>query len=171
MGRRPPVALLNQHRVTWTAPAAVWSGRRGGGGGWHKASVSDCLPLAAPIGLSPLLTGGGGQEACTRFQSKQHLQTNNTSHGVPCNPFQFDTSLCLQCVIVQRGGGRCFHSSMWSPPPNGGPPSPADCGPHTGYAQADAGHCFIALPLCRGCWPRPCKTMLKPLVYCCPHRQ
>ena len=26
----------------------------GGGGGWHKASVSDCLPLAAPIGLSPL---------------------------------------------------------------------------------------------------------------------
>ena len=27
----------------------------GGGGGWHKASVSDCLPLAAPIGLSSLL--------------------------------------------------------------------------------------------------------------------
>ena len=27
----------------------------GGGEGWHKASVSDCLPLAAPIGLSPLL--------------------------------------------------------------------------------------------------------------------
>ena len=26
-----------------------------GGGGWHKASVSDCVPLAAPIGLSPLL--------------------------------------------------------------------------------------------------------------------
>ena len=26
-----------------------------GGGGWHKASASDCLPLAAPIGLSPLL--------------------------------------------------------------------------------------------------------------------
>ena len=30
-------------------------GGSGGGGGWHKASVSDCLPLAAPIGLSPLL--------------------------------------------------------------------------------------------------------------------
>ena len=27
----------------------------GRGGGWHKASVSDCVPLAAPIGLSPLL--------------------------------------------------------------------------------------------------------------------
>ena len=26
----------------------------GGGRVWHKASVSDCLPLAAPIGLSPL---------------------------------------------------------------------------------------------------------------------
>ena len=26
----------------------------GGGGVWHKASASDCLPLAAPIGLSPL---------------------------------------------------------------------------------------------------------------------
>ena len=25
------------------------------GRGWHKASVSDCLPLAAPIGLSLLL--------------------------------------------------------------------------------------------------------------------
>ena len=29
-------------------------GTSGGGGVWHKASVSDCLPLAAPIGLSPL---------------------------------------------------------------------------------------------------------------------
>ena len=36
--------------VAWTrAPGG------GGGGGWHKASVSDCLPLAAPIGLLPLL--------------------------------------------------------------------------------------------------------------------
>ena len=26
----------------------------GGGGGWHKAWASGCLPLAAPIGLSPL---------------------------------------------------------------------------------------------------------------------
>ena len=27
----------------------------GGGGGWHKASVFGCSPLAARIGLSPLL--------------------------------------------------------------------------------------------------------------------
>ena len=31
------------------------TGVQGGGGGWHKASVSDCLPLAVPVGLSPLL--------------------------------------------------------------------------------------------------------------------
>ena len=29
--------------------------RHWGLGGWHNASVSDCLPLAAPISLSPLL--------------------------------------------------------------------------------------------------------------------
>ena len=33
----------------------VGGGGRGREGYWHKASVSDCLPLAAPIGLSPLL--------------------------------------------------------------------------------------------------------------------
>ena len=36
-----------------------WGQRKGqsaeGGGIWHKASVSICVPLAAPIGLSPLL--------------------------------------------------------------------------------------------------------------------
>ena len=50
----------------------------GGGGGWHKASVSDCLPLAAPTGLSPLhnltlcgpqrvlvVSGGGGAKVGT----------------------------------------------------------------------------------------------------------
>ena len=30
-------------------------GKHGGVGGWHKASVFGCLPLAVPIGLSPLL--------------------------------------------------------------------------------------------------------------------
>ena len=40
---------LPWHAQHWHIP-----GEGGGGGGWHKASVSDCLPLAAPIGLSPL---------------------------------------------------------------------------------------------------------------------
>ena len=35
-------------------PSSPGAHEGGGGGGWHKASVSDCLPLAAPIGLSPL---------------------------------------------------------------------------------------------------------------------
>ena len=53
-------------------------GPRDGGGVWHKASVSDCLPLAVPIGLSPLLiltlcgpervlVGGGGYEGKKKF--------------------------------------------------------------------------------------------------------
>ena len=45
----------------WGAYGALWWRQKQswsvmqGGGGWHKASVSICLPLAAPIGLSPLL--------------------------------------------------------------------------------------------------------------------
>ena len=45
----------------WLAGLTVTlKGWGGGGGVWHKASVSDCLPLAAPIGLS---RGGGGHPA------------------------------------------------------------------------------------------------------------
>ena len=39
-------------RSPWLASPAHGIG--GGRGVWHKASVSVCLPLAAPIGLSPL---------------------------------------------------------------------------------------------------------------------
>ena len=61
--RVPPSHLL-------TPPPPVMSGRSPtggggghevtlaltrGGGGWHKASVLGCLPLAVSIGLSPLL--------------------------------------------------------------------------------------------------------------------
>ena len=45
--------LLRGLWPTWGASCRPQG--RGGGGGWHKASVSICLPLAAPIGLSPLL--------------------------------------------------------------------------------------------------------------------
>ena len=38
----------------------------GGGGIWHKASVSDCLPLAAPTGLSPLPVGPNMFWLCQR---------------------------------------------------------------------------------------------------------
>ena len=41
---------------------------KGGGGGRHKASVLGCLPLAVPIGLSPLLilTLCGSERVLTR---------------------------------------------------------------------------------------------------------
>ena len=43
------VNFIVSHQEIW-----VRGGGGGSGGGWYKASVSDCLPLAAPIGLSPL---------------------------------------------------------------------------------------------------------------------
>ena len=44
------------HVVSQGDLGSRWQGAlEGGGGGWHKASASGCLPLAAPIGLSPLL--------------------------------------------------------------------------------------------------------------------
>ena len=46
-----PLMVLTALRVC-LLPLA---GAQGRGGGWHKASVFGCLPLAAPIGLSPLL--------------------------------------------------------------------------------------------------------------------
>ena len=60
-----------------------------GGGGWHKASVSDCLPLAAPIGLSLLLIltlcgpervgGWGGKQP--QHHSHQATGTHPHPHG------------------------------------------------------------------------------------------
>ena len=52
-----PPALLQVclGRPVWCVGPAAQCNSGGGGGGGHKASVSDGLPLAAPIGLSPLL--------------------------------------------------------------------------------------------------------------------
>ena len=47
-GRPGPTAPLK-------SPLPPPHAQSGGGGGWHKASVSECLPLAVPIGLSPRL--------------------------------------------------------------------------------------------------------------------
>ena len=51
---------LLQSMKCWTHGAGE------GEGVWHKASVSDCLPLAAPIGLSPLGGGGGHLRWCAK---------------------------------------------------------------------------------------------------------
>ena len=54
--------------------------KRIGGGGWHKALVSDCLPLAAPIGLSPLLIRTLCGPECVLVVSTEPLEWGG---GVP----------------------------------------------------------------------------------------
>ena len=47
-------ALFHQRHVTCRRCATPRHRAAGGGGGWHEAMLLVCLPLAAPIGLSPL---------------------------------------------------------------------------------------------------------------------
>ena len=49
LGGHSPDGGTSQHILRRAQPSSA-----GGGGGWHKASGSGCVPLAAPIGLSPL---------------------------------------------------------------------------------------------------------------------
>ena len=62
------------------------SPQMGGGGGWHKASVSDCLPLAAPIGLSPLhiLTLRGSERVLVVSTEPADDLSCLTTSGVGC---------------------------------------------------------------------------------------
>ena len=71
---------------------SVAQGGRGGGGGWHKASVSDCLPLAAPTGLSPplILTlcgpeRGGPNRHPDRLPNRPPNRPRNRSPNRPPN--------------------------------------------------------------------------------------
>ena len=80
-------------------PNAMTGPPHGGGGGWHKALISGCSPLAVPIGLSPLLIltlcgservlvvsmggGGGGGAPPNRNTSKLQLCMHNTG-AQPC---------------------------------------------------------------------------------------
>ena len=59
---------------------------RQGAGVWHKASVSDCLPLAAPIGLSPLLllTLCGSERVLVVSTEPLHDLSCLTTPGVGC---------------------------------------------------------------------------------------
>ena len=54
VGRGGPSSPGVTEAVRWRVVTARGNGGWGDGG-WHKASVFGCLPLAAPIGLSPLL--------------------------------------------------------------------------------------------------------------------
>ena len=57
-----------------------------GGGVWHKASVSDCLPLAAHIGLLPphILTLGGSERVLVVSTEPPDDLSCLTTPGVGC---------------------------------------------------------------------------------------
>ena len=86
-----------------------------GGRGWHKASVSDCLPLAAPIGLSPLLI----------------LTLRGSERVLVVSTEPLDDLSCLNPPGVGRPGDgllpvpltRCIQ--VHTPSPCGGLPAPA----------------------------------------------
>ena len=86
-----------------------------GGGGWHKASVLGCLPLAAPMGLPPLLI-------LTLCESERVLVVSTEP---------LDDLSCLTTPGVGRPGDgllpvpltRCIQ--MHTPSPCGGLPTPA----------------------------------------------
>ena len=97
--------------------------------GWHKASGSDCLPLAAPIGLPPLLIltlrgpervlvvsrGGGGvaPQTCT-------IVSQCKSASAPCKNFLWRLWRLVFSVLSgpsdgfphPRGGGVCKGGSL-----------------------------------------------------------
>ena len=82
------------------------------GGVWHKASVSDCLPLAAPIGLSPLLTltlCGSERVLVVSTEPPDDLSCLTTP-GVGDGPLPVPLTRCIQ---------------MHTPSPCGGLPTPA----------------------------------------------
>ena len=80
----------------------------GGGGGWHKTSVSDCLPLAAPWG------GGGAPQICT-------IVSQCKSASAPCKIFfgAFGAEYFL-CFLGQGdgsppwGGGQSMGPTGWA---------------------------------------------------------
>ena len=81
----------------------------GGGGGWHKALVSDCLPLAAPIGLSPLLilTLCGPERVLVVSTEPPDALSHLTTLGFRCpgdGPFSVPLTRCIQ-MHTQGGGG------------------------------------------------------------------
>ena len=105
----------------------AWAG--GGGGVWHKASVSGCLPLAVPIGLSPLLI----------------LTLCGPERVLVVSTEPPDDLSCLTTPGVGRPGDgllpvpltRCIH--MHTPSPCGGLPTPAPTCARQGVRLRDHG--------------------------------
>ena len=109
----------DNHRSTATV-SELW--QKGGAGGWHNASVSGCLPLAAPIGLSPLLilTLCGSERVLVVSTEPPDDLSCLTTPGVGC-----PRDGLLPVPLTKRWGGslstRPSHMLPPSPPP---PPLP-----------------------------------------------
>ena len=101
-----------------------------GGGGWHKASVSGCLPLATPIGLSP--PGRGGGAALSRASLTQN-QTQPGGLGAFSLPRPPQTSVIRQGrdhVALREGQLRQERRRSAHGPQEAGGPQ-AQCPPRT----------------------------------------
>ena len=79
-------------------PPTIARGGRGEGGGeggvWHNASVFGCLPLAAPIGLSPLLI------LTLRGPERVLVVSTEPPDGLSCL-----TTAGVGCRLSRGGGG------------------------------------------------------------------
>ena len=78
-----------------------------GGGGWHKASVSDGLPLAAPIGLSPLLilTLCGSERVLVVSTEPPDDLSCLTTPEVGCAGDGLLPVPLTRCIQIGEGGG------------------------------------------------------------------
>ena len=85
-----------------------------GWGVWHKASVSDCLPLAAPIGLSPLLilTICGPERVLVVSTEPPDDLSCLTTPGVGC-PRDGAVARAVDQVHPDGWGGSAHQHSLW----------------------------------------------------------
>ena len=89
------------------------------GGGWHRASVSDCLPLAAPTGLSPLLilTLCGPERVLVVSTEPLDDLSCLTTPGLSCPEdglLPVPLTRCTQMHTASQGGGGGRRSAVFS---------------------------------------------------------
>ena len=109
---------MNPLLVNKSHSAKVNSKQYRGGGGWDKALVSDCLPLAAPIGLLPLLIltlRGSERVLIVSMEPPDDLSCLTTPGGRP-----FKRWAVARAVDQVQGGGGGFWQGRISASPKFG---------------------------------------------------
>ena len=98
-----------------------WLTVAGGGGGWHRAMVLVCLPLAAPIGLSPLhiLTLCGSERVVVVSTEPPDDLSCLTTPGVGCPGDGLLPVPLTRCIQMHTPSpcGRLPTPAAWAPPP------------------------------------------------------